>query len=214
MAIPVIGLGAGGHARVVIEILQHNPKYEVVCLLDTNSELHGKEVSGIPILGNDTLLPKLVEQGIRHCFIGLGSVGNATPRKKLYHLALSHNLEPVNSIHPTALISPSAQTGLGLTAAAYSVINAGVIIGENVIINTGAIVEHDCTIGSHAHIATGARLASNVQVGDGAHIGIGVSIRQCIVIGEGAIVGAGAVVVKDVPAASTVVGTPAKPLRP
>jgi UDP-perosamine 4-acetyltransferase len=82
-----------------------------------------------------------------------------------------------------------------------------------VIVNTGAIVEHDCAIGSHAHIATGAALAGNVRVGEAAHVGIGASVRQGICIGPGAVVGAGAVVVHHVPEGVVVAGVPARELQ-
>ncbi len=81
------------------------------------------------------------------------------------------------------------------------------------IINSGVIVEHDCVIDNHVHIATGARLGGTVHVMEEAHVGAGATIKQHITIGARSIVGAGAVVVKDVPAAQTVVGVPAKPLK-
>ncbi len=145
--VPVIGIAAGGHAKVVIEILRHLSDYELIGLLDSRSELHHTTVLGVPVLGDDNLL-----------------AGLAT-------------------------------------------------LGANVIINTGAIVEHDCVIGDHVHIATGAQLASTVRVGAGTHIGVGATIRQCISIGENVIVGAGAVVIRDVNANSVVAGVPARALR-
>lgn len=213
MTIAVVGLGAGGHAKVVIELLRLNGGYEIVGLLDRNPELLGHLVLGIPILGNDDLLNKLVGQGVQHFFVGLGSTGNTIPRQCLFELACSKNMIPVNAIHPNAIISPSVNLGQGITIAASAVINACAVLGENVIVNTGAIIEHDCVLGSHVHVATGARLASTVTVGDGAHIGAGATILQCIEIGQRAIVGAGAVVVEDVPPHATVIGVPARPLR-
>lgn len=208
--IKIIGFGAGGHARVIIEILQLNPQLELIGLLDPNLELHGKLMLGVPILGNDSLLPDLTKQGLSHFFVGLGGVGNTNPRRRLYEMASIHNLLPWNAIHPSVVISPSAQIGPGFSAMANSVVNACATIGANGILNTGAIIEHDCVIGNHVHIATGARLTSTVRVGNGVHIGAGAVIRQCISIGENAVIGAGAVVVKDVPANVTVVGVPAR----
>jgi UDP-perosamine 4-acetyltransferase len=213
MTLPVIGLGAGGHAKVVIEILKLDKRFDIEGMLDLNPELHGTEILEIPVLGDDSEITKLLEKGIRHFFVGLGSTSDAAPRKRLYQRAIEGGMQPVDAVHPAAIVSPTARFGRGVTVMANAVINASVILGENVIINTGAVVEHDCVLGDHVHIATGARLASTVEVGDMAHIGVGASVRQLIKIGDGAVVGAGAVVVKDVPAGQTVVGNPARPIE-
>ena len=209
----VIGLGAGGHAKVVIEILQLMAGCELVGLLDRNKELWGTDVLGVPVLGNDDLLPKLYNRGVGHAFIGLGTVGDTRPRRQLYEKARRQRFQIVSAIHRQAIIAPSAEIGHGPTVMAGAVINAAARLGDNVIVNTGAIVEHDCVVGNNVHIATGARLASTVYVGDGAHIGLGASVRQCIRIGRNAIVGAGSVVVDDVPDNVVVVGVPARMLR-
>ena len=209
----LIGLGAGGHSKVVIEILNLLGQYEVFGLLDRDPELEGTKIQGVKILGDDSLLPQLAERGVKYFFVGLGSTGDARPRKILFEKAREFNLKPVEVIHPRAVISPSAHIGGGAQIMANAVVNPSSVIGINNIINTGAIIEHDCVLGDHVHIATGAKLASSVKVGDMAHIGAGATVRQLINIGEGAIVGAGAVVVKDVPAGHTVVGNPAKRLK-
>ena len=209
----VIGLGSGGHAKVVIEILRCHEAYELVGLLDPKKELWGKHVLGVPVLGDDSLLSTLPDDGVGHFFVGLGGTGDTKPRQRLYELAVHCGLKPVDAIHPRAVISPSAELGAGVTVVADAVINACARLGVNVIVNTGAVVEHDCVIGDHVHIATGAQLASTVQVGRGVHIGAGATVRQCITIGERAIIGVGAVVVKDVSPHTVVVGVPARPLQ-
>ena len=210
----MIGLGAGGHAKVVVEILRATGKYEVVGLLDRNSSLKGTEVSGIQVLGGDELLPSLVQEEVRLAFVGVGSASDAMLRKKIYEMILSAGMEPVAAIHPSAIISPSAQTGTGPTVMAGAIINASAILGHNVVINTGVIIEHDCIIGDHAYVATGAMLSSGVTVGECAHIGAGAVVRQGISIGAESVVGAGAAVVKEVPAGVVVVGVPARILHP
>ena len=211
--VAVVGLGAGGHAKVVIEILRFSHAIEVMGLLDPKRALWDSKVLGILVLGDDDMLAALRDQGGRHAFVGLGSIGDARPRTALYAKARDHGFEIVSAVHPEATVSPSAEVGHGPTIMAAAVINAEARLGDNVIVNTGALVEHDCVLADHVHIATGARLASEVQVGEGAHVGVGASVRQGIQIGERAIVGAGAVVVADVPDGIVVVGVPARVLR-
>ena len=206
----VVGLGAGGHARVLIEILRYNKSYELIGLLDSGTELHGKNFMEVPVLGDDDLLPQVVKDGVQRFFVGLGGIGDNGPRRRLFDIAIKFGMKPVEAIHPQAVVSLSAELGQGVAVMAGAVINACVHLGENVIVNTGAVVEHDCKIGDHVHIATGARLAGEVCVGNNGHIGSGATVIQGILIGENTIVGAGAVVIKDVPQGVTVVGCPAR----
>ena len=209
----VVGLGAGGHARVVIEILRcSSSSYEVAGLLDPDTALHGTRVLGVPVLGDDSMLPDLARKGISRFFVGVGSVGDRKPRQRLFEKAVLLGMEPVQAVHPRAVVSPSAETGAGTTVMAGAVINACARVGTNVIVNTGAVVEHDCIVGDHVHIATGAVVAGGVCVGNGAHIGAGATVLQGLRIGGNAIVGAGAVVVADVEPDVTVVGCPARQL--
>jgi UDP-perosamine 4-acetyltransferase len=210
----VIGLGAGGHAKVLIEALGRMDTCEVVGLLDANPGLRGRAVLGTPVLGGDDMMSQLRRQGVTHFFVGVGSTGDSTLRRRLYQNAIQCGLEPVEIIHPGAWVSASAKVGRGVCILACAVVNADARFGDNVIVNTGAIVEHDCVLGAHVHIATGACLAGGVSVGEGSHIGIGASVRQNIRIGMNAIVGAGAVVVKEVRDEVVVAGVPARIIRP
>ena len=209
----VIGIGAGGHAKGVLEILRNDPDVELAGMLDANEQLWGKQFFGLPILGGDVLLKNLVQQGVDHAFIGVGTTGNTKPRQKLYDLAKNMGFDFVSAIHPSAVISPSAQIGAGVAIMADAVVNSDARLGNNVIINTRSVVEHDCIVGDHSHIATGALLAGGVVVGNGSHVGIGACVRQGIRIGNDAVVGAGAVVVDDVADNVVVAGNPARILK-
>jgi UDP-perosamine 4-acetyltransferase len=210
VSVRILGLGAGGHAKVVIEALQAAGGYELVGLLDPRAR---GAVFGVPVLGDDSLLERQYHDGVRHAFIGVGGAGDTAPRRRLYELARSQGFEIVSVVHPSAVVSPSAEVGAGATILARAVVGTDVRLGEDVIVNTGAIVDHDCRVGDHVHVATGALLASGVEVGDGAHVGVGVSVRQGIRIGADSIVGAGAAVVDDVEPGVVVAGVPARVLR-
>ena len=206
-------LGGGGHARVVIDALRVSGAAIPHAVLDRNPGLWGKDVDGVPVLGADDLLAQLAGQGITWFVMGLGGVGDNSPRQRLFELGLRHGLQPLTVRHPSAVCSTSATIGAGSTLAPLAVVNAGATVGRNVIVNSGAIVEHDCQVDDHAHIATGAQPASTVRVGAGAHIGAGSTVLQCLTIGAGAIVGAGAVVVADVHPGAVVIGVPAREHR-
>lgn len=208
----IIGLGAGGHAKVVLEALRAIGGFELVGLLDPRRELWGTEVLGVPVLGDDEELGRQYD-GVTKAFIGLGGAADTRPRQRLYERARSHGFEIVDAVHPAATVSASARLGPGVTVLAGAVVNADAHLGENVLVNTGAVVEHDCRVASHAHVASTACLSSGVEVGEAAHVGAGATVLQGARIGTGAVVGAGAVVVRDVEPGTVVVGVPARVLR-
>lgn len=209
----VIGIGAGGHAKVVIEILRAKGGYKIVGILDSDIALKGTEVLSVPILGGDDLLPDLVRNDVRLAFVGVGSAADARPRRRIYEMIISAGMEPADAIHPSATISPSVHIAKGTTVMPGVIINSSTTIGNNSVINSGAIIEHDCSIGNHAYVASGAVLSSGVTVGECAHIGAGAVVRQGISIGAESVVGAGAAVVNDIPSGVVVVGVPARILK-
>jgi sugar O-acyltransferase (sialic acid O-acetyltransferase NeuD family) len=203
-------LGGGGHGRVLIDSLRRSGLPFSYMILDRDPSLWGKSVFGIPVIGGDDQLPKLVQEGAEYFLVGVGSTGDTKPRRRLFELGLSYKLKPLTVIHPTSVCSPMAEVGAGSQLLPGSVLNAGARLGLNVILNSGAIVEHDCVLQDHVHVATGAVLASTVSVGAGVHVGVGSTVREKITIGEGAVIGAGAVVVKDVLPHTVVFGVPAR----
>jgi UDP-perosamine 4-acetyltransferase len=206
---PVIGLGAGGHAKVVIDILRHCRDVEIIGLLDPRDDLQGQSILGIPVIGTDDQLPVLFAQGVREVFNGVGGLTDPAIRARLFHDARRAGFDVRSAIHPSALLSPSGSFGIGLTAMPGAVVNAGAVLGDNILLNTGAIVEHDCRVGDHGLIGPGAILAGNVTVEAGALIGMGALVREGVRIGRQARVGAGSLVLHDVPDQATVVGVPA-----
>ncbi len=208
MPYPIVLVGGGGHARVVVEIIELNATYRIVGFTDAR-EKSLLQACGLPYLGNDEVLPGLLAKGVTKAAIGVAGFNNKL-RRSLYSRCLSIGFDLPALSHPRAVVAGGALIGGGTVIMAGSIINPGVIINENVIINSGAVVEHDCKLGHSAHIGPGAILCGNVTVGEEAFIGAGACIVQGITVGAGAFIGAGAVVTKDVPPGVTVVGNPGR----
>ncbi|MBX9652423.1 acetyltransferase [bacterium] len=204
----LVGLGAGGHAAVIIETLQAAGHVEIIGLLAPASG----DVLGIPIIGDDNILVTLQDRGIDGVFLGVGMMKSPAARKRLVDKATHHQLEIVGAVHPTAFIAPSVTIGRAPQVLAGAVIQSRARLGDHVLVNTGAIIEHDCRLGDFSHVATGAHLAGGVTVGEGAFIGAGAVLIQGVTVGANAVIGAGAVVIHDVYPGTTVVGVPARPL--
>jgi sugar O-acyltransferase (sialic acid O-acetyltransferase NeuD family) len=205
-----VGIGAGGHAKVVVEILKLQTEYSIFALLDADVKKAGSKLFDVTVLGDDSMLPELYARGVHHAFMAIGSVSTGTLRQAVFDRVRACGYEIISAIHPRAVVSNSAILGIGNTIMAGAVVNAASHIGNDVIINTGSIVEHDCFVGDHVHLATGARLAGAVKVGSRSHIGAGAVVLQGLSVGENSVVGAGAVVVRDVPDGVVVMGVPAQ----
>lgn len=208
---PVIILGAGGHAKVLIDLLQEI-SVPVIGLTDPAAAAKPAGLLGLPVLGDDSVILEYSPDAV-DLVNGLGTTGPATQRRDLYETFTRRGYAFRTLIHPAAVISRHAVIRPGTQVMAGAVIQAGCEIRENVIINTRASVDHDCLIGSHSHIAPGVTCSGGVRIGSGVHVGSGAVIIQGIAIGEGSIVGAGAVVAKTVESGVLVTGIPAKVVR-
>jgi UDP-perosamine 4-acetyltransferase len=206
----VIIVGAGGHGRVVLDILRTAGQHRAVGFLDANPDLHGTEVAGLPVLGHLNMLPRLKSKGIGSAMV---AIGDNRVRQSYAHKLAAAGLELVQAIHPSAVISATAAIGRNVMVAPGAIVCTDARIADGTIVNTAAAVDHECDIGEAAFLAPGARLAGRVTVGEGAFIGIGASVLPCLSIGAHAVVGGGALVREDVPPGATVVGVPARIIK-
>jgi UDP-perosamine 4-acetyltransferase len=189
-------VGGGGHAKVIIDALRGSKKFTVIGLVDI-AMAKGDDLLGVKVLGSDDELPLLFKEGVRHAFIGVGSIGDCATRKKIDINLRRIGFEIPVIVHPKAIIASDAVLGDGTFVAAAAVINPGVRTGRNVIINTSSSVDHDCILGDFVHIAPGVTLSGGVKVGDDTHVGTGAKIIQCLNIGKRCMIGAGATVRHD-----------------
>ncbi len=207
--LPVIIIGSGGHARVVLDTLIAAGR-QVLFLTDSNAAAHGSQIYGHTIKGPDDAILQLAPDSVELA-IGVGSVGSPTLRKKIYDRfhALGYRFATV--VHPSAVISAQASLAPGVQIMAGVVIQPGAKIGTNTILNTRASIDHDCDIAAHCHIAPGVTLSGTVILGQLTHIGTGSTVIQSVAIGSGVVIGAGSVVLKPIPDGCKAWGIPAQP---
>jgi len=204
MSRPVILLGAGGHARVLLDALR-------CCGVEVLGFV-GPDLSSaaldVDYLGGDESVQEFAVDEVAL----VNGVGNIGARQRLFDAFKAQGYQFAQVIHPSAIVSRGAVLGEGVQIMAGTVIQTGVSVRGNAIINTRASVDHDCFVGAHSHIAVGAILAGNVSIGKNVLVGAGSTVIQGLAIGDGSVVGAGAVVIADVAAGKTVVGVPAREL--
>lgn len=192
----MILIGASGHAKVIIDILEKSA-VEVDYLVDANPDI--TELVGYRVLNEQGYVPLSESEHII-------SIGANPIRKKL---AEQFEVPYGWAIHPNAILGDDVTVGQGTVIMAGAIINPSTQIGNHCIINTAASVDHDCEIHDYVHISPNATLCGGITVDEGTQVGAGATIIPGIKIGKWATVGAGAVVIKDVPDYATVVGNPA-----
>jgi sugar O-acyltransferase (sialic acid O-acetyltransferase NeuD family) len=202
----LIFLGAGGHARVLQEVLA----------------LEGKKVGGylapaakttlvdVDWLGTDDVLSDLDPSEVL-LINAIGSISADSRRQAAYDSAVAFGFRFLSIIDGSAKVRPSAYIGAGVQILAGVVVNTDARVGQNTILNSGSIVEHESIIGASVHVSPGAVLGGRVRIGDGSHIGLGARVLQGVSIGSQCTIGAGAVVTRDIADGVTAAGIPAVP---
>jgi sugar O-acyltransferase (sialic acid O-acetyltransferase NeuD family) len=194
----VVIVGGGGHAKMFIDILQAQSALRIAGIVDPGLA-PGSTVLGVPVLGDDGLLPALWARGVRQAVLGVGAVGNHRLRSRLFQQLLALGFALPNIVHSRAVVEPSARLGQGNLVMAQAYVGSAVRIGDNCIINTGSIVSHDCVLHDNVHLAPGAVLAGGVEVGTDTLIGMNCAVYMRLRIGRRVTVANQSSVLADLP---------------
>ena len=195
----IILQGGGGHAHVVLD-----------CLLESGAKVAGifdpskdGDLMGVPFRG-------AYNADVEPMAKMIITIGDNAARKRIAEVS-GHAF--TNAIHGSAIISRFAKIGMGSMILHRAVIQAASVIGNHVIVNTGAQVDHDCVIGNYVHLAPGVVLCGAVQIGEGAFLGAGAIVLPGKKIGAWATVGSGSVVTRDIPDHAVAMGNPARVVK-
>lgn len=207
MVEPVVLIGAGGHAAVILEVL----RLLEISVLGVLSSIAPPDSFKVAHLGSSSDLHTLSRS--TPLIMGIGGVRSTAKRQSQHEFAKSLGFRFLTVVHPSAVVAANVNLGEGAQIMAGAIIQPQTELGANVIINTGAIVDHNGRIGDHVHVAPGAVLAGSVSVGSGTLIGAGANLATGVNVGAHTLIGAGSVVVRDIPGHSVAYGVPCRVVR-
>jgi sugar O-acyltransferase (sialic acid O-acetyltransferase NeuD family) len=199
----LILVGAGGHARACIEVVESHGNFVIDGLIGLPGEV-GQRVLGYPVIAVDGQLAELAGK-YANALIALGQIRSAEARIRLFAAARDAGFSLPAIISPAATLSRHASIGAGTIVMHGAIINAGARVGENCIINSRALIEHDAMLGDHCHVSTGAILNGGVSLGDGSFVGSGSVIREGIHLAQRSFIPMGSVVRQDQTVAGQIV---------
>ncbi len=185
----ILLIGAGGHARACIDVIEQNGSFAVAGLVDNNVPIN-QEVLGYPIIGTDSELKQLHSK-FEFALVSIGQIKSPAPRMGVYHQLKEIGYILPTIVSPTAYVSRHATVGEGTIVLHGAIVNANSVVGCNCIVNSRALIEHDAVVGDHCHISTGALINGQVNVGEESFIGSGVVTKQAINIEQKSVIGAG-----------------------
>lgn len=202
-------IGASGHAKVIIDIVEKEGKHQLVGLIDAKAQ-KGDTHFGYPLLGTEADLPAICKA--HDVTAGIIAIGDNWIRQKVRDklLHIKPDFQFATAVHPTASIGKGTQLGPGTVVMAGAIINPDCAVGEHCIVNTNASLDHDSVMGDFASLAPGAVTGGGVTIGAFSAISLGVKVIHGITIGAHTVVGAGATVFKDLGDQVIALGTPAR----
>jgi len=203
--------GAGGHGGVVLDAVRQQGRHEVAAFVDDTQESgEGFHRTSPPILYGRHQLASLLADGVTGMVI---AVGDQAARTALAAQTVKAGFELCTIVHPSAVVCSDVCIGRGTVIFAGAVVQTGCDIGDNVVINTCASVDHDGRVGNGAQLAPRVTLGGCVTVGELSFIGIGATVINGITIGRNCVIGAGSVVVRNIADHSVAYGVPARVIR-
>ena len=202
-------VGAGTYGEVMCELAEIL-EYDIKGFYDEDNSKFGLSIMGYSVLGKFSDLTN--EQILGNSYIV--AIGNNAVRSKIMTNINYVGGKTPTLIHPTAVISPSAEIGKGVYIQANACIWTKVKIDNFCIISPNVVVAHHSNIGKACLISTLSAVGASINIEDKVFLGMGCTLVTGMHrVGENSIIGAGAVVLKDVDKNSVCVGVPAKKIR-
>ncbi|SDH16976.1 sugar O-acyltransferase, sialic acid O-acetyltransferase NeuD family [Pseudomonas benzenivorans] len=179
-------LGAGGHGKAVAEAALLSGKWQRVCFADDRwPQL--QESFGCPVVASSSTLVDVAGK----VDAAIAAVGNNALREQWLARLQACGLPSATVVHPAASVSPSADLGEGSAVMALAMVGVDVRIGKGVIVNAHVTVDHDAALGDFAHLGVGVHLAGGVRIGARAWLQAGCCAGYQVVVAEGVVLAPG-----------------------
>ena len=209
----LIIIGASGFGREVAWLVERinavNGTWNLLGFIDDNSEIQGKSINGYPVIGTTNVVSDYM-QAYFVCAVGASKTReNIITKIKAKNPAVRF----ATLVDPSVLLSDFVELGEGTIICAHTILTTNIQIGNHVIMNLDCTVGHDAILKDFVTLYPSVNVSGMTHIGYGSELGTGMQIIQGKTVGDYSIIGAGAVVVKDIPAKCTAVGSPAKPIK-
>ncbi len=194
-----------GLEKEIVDLVETSAEFELSGIFDSDPAVAD---TGYPLFGTDADWPAV--KGADPRLMAILCIDTPSVRERLANHYGIINLPAV--VSPHAYLARGVRIGEGTLVQRDVTVMTDAVIGRVCKINIGATVHHDCRVEDFCALAPGCRLLGNVHIGTRVFVGAAATLLPRVRVGEGATIGAGAVVIRDVPAGTTVVGVPARPL--
>jgi sugar O-acyltransferase (sialic acid O-acetyltransferase NeuD family) len=208
----ILIVGASGHAKVIIDIVEQQGSFQIFGLIDSFKQ-PGTTLMGYQVIGKEDSIPPLL--ATRNVAGGIIAIGHNWIRHQMANRIreIAPDFLFVNAIHPSAHIAREVGIGRGVVMMAGVSINPGTRIADFCYFNTNASVDHDNIIEEFSCLQPNAATGGNVRVGAFSSISIGANVIHGVTIGSHSVVGAGSTVISDVADGVVAYGTPCREIR-
>lgn len=205
-------IGAGGHARAVLDVVAARGEHVVAGLIDDFRPV-GSSSLGYSIVGGEAQVASLLAQlAVDEVFIAIGDNFQREAMSARLMDRLGH-LELATLVHPSAVLGRDVSIGSGTVVMAGCVIGGGSRIGRGCVVNTSSSLDHEGELGDWSSLAPGVVTGGRVSVGRRSFVGLGAKLKQGVVIGDDTVIGAGSLVLSDVPSMVVAWGAPCRAVR-